>query len=177
MGTMAIMQEKQQKNVFEIEWTFLRSFCHSGCTVLANRAGWQVADDLMPLEAPDNSWYWVFVYLEHVVVQLLIGGKYLEAGAAREGQKKWQKGPRRIWPSRPPPPPGCPVFPPHPSPSPPSPQHHHHPPSSPPPPSPPPSGGLEGLQALPPLMQGPVGQTLGCLHTGLLASSSPKVPK
>ena len=34
------------------------------------------------------------------------------------------------------------------------------------------SGGLEGLEALPPLQQGPVGQALGCLHT-VLASSSP----
>ena len=51
---------------------------------------------------------------------------------------------------------------------------HHHPPSFPPhPPSfPPPSQGLEGLQALRPLMEGAVGQALGCLQTGL-ASSSP----
>ena len=34
---------------------FFRSSCHSGCTVLANREGWQVAGDLVPQEAPDNS--------------------------------------------------------------------------------------------------------------------------
>ena len=32
-----------------------RSYCHSVCTVLANREGWEVADDLVPQEAPDNS--------------------------------------------------------------------------------------------------------------------------
>ena len=37
--------------------------------------------------------------------------------------------------------------------------------------SPPPSGGLEGLQTLPPLLEGPVGQALGCLHSGLASSS------
>ena len=34
------------------------------------------------------------------------------------------------------------------------------------------SGGLEGLQALPPPLQGPGGQILGCLHTGLASSST-----
>ena len=52
--------------------------------------------------------------------------------------------------------------------SPPSPPRHHNTPSSPhPPSSPPTSGGLEGLQALSPLLLGPVGYALGCLHTGL----------
>ena len=32
-------------------------------------------------------------------------------------------------------------------------------------------GGFEGLQALPPLLQRPVGQVLGCLHTGQTSSS------
>ena len=35
-------------------WKFLRSSCHSGCTVLAIRAGWQVAGDLVPQEASDD---------------------------------------------------------------------------------------------------------------------------
>ena len=30
---------------------FFRSSCHSGCTVLANREGWQVAGELVPQEA------------------------------------------------------------------------------------------------------------------------------
>ena len=119
----------------------------------------------------------------HDVVSLCISTKlflnffFLEKTLKQELQK-WQLGPRGILLSCPPAPPGCPGYPPHPSSSPPSPPPHHHPPSSPPhpPPSPPTSGGLEGLQALPPLLQGPVGQALGCLHTGL-ASSSPKVPK
>ena len=34
---------------------FFRSSCHSGCTDLANREGLQVAGDLVPQEAPDNS--------------------------------------------------------------------------------------------------------------------------
>ena len=38
--------------------------------------------------APDNSWCWGFVYLYNVVVQLLLGEKNLEAGAAGE----WDKG-------------------------------------------------------------------------------------
>ena len=60
---------------------------------------------------------------------------------------------------------------------PPSPPHHYHPPSSPPhpSPSPPPSEGLEGLQAIPPLLQGPVGKALG--FQAWLASSSPQVSK
>ena len=64
---------------------------------------------------------------------------------------------------------GCPAYSPHPSSSPPSAPHPHHPPSSPPHPHPYPplSGGLEGLQALPHLLHGPVGQALGCLHTGI----------
>ena len=36
-------------------WTFLKSSCYSGYTGLANRAGWQLAGDLMPRESPDNS--------------------------------------------------------------------------------------------------------------------------
>ena len=54
-----------------------------------------------------------------------------------------------------------------------SPPYHHHPPSSPhhPPLSPPPSEGLEGLKAFQPLLQGPVGQALGCVHTYLASSS------
>ena len=50
---------------------FFRSSCHSGCTVLANREGWRVAGDLVPQEAPDNSWCWVFVYLYNVVKRTL----------------------------------------------------------------------------------------------------------
>ena len=42
--------------------------------------------------------------------------------------QKWQNRPRRIWLSCPPPTPGCPAYPPHPSSSPPSPPSHHHPP-------------------------------------------------
>ena len=71
-----------------------------------------------------------------------------------------QKGTRRISPSHPPPPPGCPAYPPHPSSSPLSPLHYHHPPSylHHPPFCPPPLGALEGLQALPPLQQRTIGQ-------------------
>ena len=36
-------------------WTFSESSCHSSYTVLANRAGWRVAGDLVPRESPDNS--------------------------------------------------------------------------------------------------------------------------
>ena len=68
------------------------------------------------------------------------------------------------------------------SPSPP-PAHHsssppHHPSPFPhyAPPFPPPSGSLEGLRAHPPHLQGPKGQALEYLHTGLV-SSSPQVPK
>ena len=92
----------------------------------------------------------------------------------------WQKDPwSRICMGRkqvgsknlcPPPPQGCCASPPHPSTSPTSPYPPPCPPSS-HPPSPPPSGGLEGLQALPPLPQGPVGQAVGCLLTGLASSS------
>ena len=87
---------------------------------------------------------------------------------ARQELKKWQKGPRENLPSFPTPPPGCPAYNPRSSSSSPSPPPHHHPPtsSSPnPPPSPPPSGCLEGLQTLPSLLKGPVGQAFGCLHT------------
>ena len=49
-------------------WTFFKRSCHSGCTVLANRPGWQVAGDLVRQEAPHDSWCWVFVYLSTVVV-------------------------------------------------------------------------------------------------------------
>ena len=89
--------------------------------------------------------------------------------------QKWQMGPRWSLLSCPPAPPGCPGYPPHHSSSPPSPPPHYHPPSSPhhPPPCHPISGGLEGLKALPPLLQGPAGQALGFLHRGL-ASSSPR---
>ena len=86
--------------------------------------------------------------------------------------QKWQQGPMGIWLSCPPPPSDCPAYPPLQSSS--SPSHHHHPPPSPPhpPPSTPTSWGLEGLQASwPPLLQGPVGQALWCLHTGLAFSS------
>ena len=38
-------------------------------------------------------------------------------------------------------------------------------------PFPPPSGSLESLQPLPLRLQGPVGQALECLHTGLISSS------
>ena len=67
------------------------------------------------------------------------------------------------------------AYPSHPSSYPQSSPPHYHPPSFPahPPPSHPTSGGLEGLHALPPPLQKPVGQALGCLHTGL-ASSSPR---
>ena len=34
---------------------FIKSFCHSGCTFLANREGWRLAGDLVPQEAPDHS--------------------------------------------------------------------------------------------------------------------------
>ena len=44
------------------------------------------------------------------------------------------------------------------------------------PPFPPPSVSLQSLRALPPRLQGPVGQALECLHTGLVFSS-PQVPK
>ena len=37
------------------QWTFLKSSCHSGYTVLANRMGWQVAGDLVSRESPDSS--------------------------------------------------------------------------------------------------------------------------
>ena len=36
-------------------WTFLRSSCHSGYTVLVNREEWRVAGDLVPQEAPNIS--------------------------------------------------------------------------------------------------------------------------
>ena len=86
--------------------------------------------------------------------------------------QKWQNRPRGIWLSCPPPTPGCPAYPPQPSSSPPTPPSHHQPPSSPPhpPPSSPTSRGLEGLQSLPPLLEGPVGQPLECLQTGLAFS-------
>ena len=87
--------------------------------------------------------------------------------------QQWQKGPRGIWLSFPPSPPSYHAYPYHLSSSPSSPPHHHHPPSFPlHSPSSSTSGCFEGLQALPPLLQGPVGQALGCLRTGL-ASSPP----
>ena len=91
-------------------------------------------------------------------------------------KKELQRGSRGIQPPCPAPPPSCPAYPPHPSSSPPSPPPPpHHPPTSPfnTSPSPSPSECLEGLQALPPLLQGPVGQALG-YHT-CLGSSSPQV--
>ena len=118
-----------------------------------------------------------FVHLYSVVVQILLEGKNLEEGAAGEGDSgKINQGElyydgllhhqaiQHIF-----------LMPPFPLhllllviilflPLPPH-----------PPPSPPPSGGLEGLQALPPDLQGPVGQAQGCVHTGL-ASSSIRVP-
>ena len=36
-------------------WNFFRSSYHIGFTVLAKRAGWQAAGDVVPQEAPDNS--------------------------------------------------------------------------------------------------------------------------
>ena len=62
--------------------------------------------------------------------------------------------------------PGFPAYPTHPSSSLASPHHHHHPPYS--PPSPIPSGDLEGLQALLPLLQGPVGTWISAYRPGLL---------
>jgi hypothetical protein len=70
---------------------FFRSSCHRGCKVLANREEWQVADELVPQEAPDPSLCWICVYLDNVVVQLLLGEKELEEGAAGEGDM-WQNG-------------------------------------------------------------------------------------
>ena len=37
----------------------LKSSCHSGCTVLANREGWRVAGDLVHQEAPEIHDYWL----------------------------------------------------------------------------------------------------------------------
>jgi hypothetical protein len=45
---------RDHQNVL-IDTVFFRSSCHSGCTVLANREGWQVAGELVPQEAPDHS--------------------------------------------------------------------------------------------------------------------------
>ena len=42
------------------------------------------------------------------------------------------------------------------------------------PPSPPPLGCLEGIQALLPLLQGPTGQSLGCLLSGIASFSLPQ---
>ena len=36
-------------------WNFFRSSYQIGFTVLAKRAGWQAAGDVVPQEAPDNS--------------------------------------------------------------------------------------------------------------------------
>ena len=136
----------------------------------SGRAVCQVAGDLVPSESPDvrslciyTMWLFIFFLLERTLKQEL---------------HKCQLGPRGIRISCPPAPKDCPGCPPHPSSSPPSPPPSYHPPSSPPYSSlsPPISGGSEGLQALPPLLQGPVGQARGCLHTGH-ASSSPQVAK
>ena len=72
-------------------------FCHSGYTVLANRAGWQVAGDLLSRESLDNS-CWDFVYIYDAAVLLCLAKDNLEAGA-----EKWQKGPRGILTSSSPP--------------------------------------------------------------------------
>ena len=108
-------------------------------------------------------WWFNFFLLERTLKQEL---------------QKWPKEPRGILPPCPPPPPGCHTYPPHPFSSPTSPPPHHHPSSPPPhpPPSPTTSGGLNGLQTLPPFLQGPVGQALECMHIGL-ASFFPQVPK
>ena len=123
-------------NVFEgglVPWTItmcldrldcLGSSCHSGYTVLANRAGWRVAGDLVPWESTDN----------YDVRSILLGKKTL-----KHELQKWQLGPREILLSCPPAPPGCPGYPSHPSSCPPSLPHHHHPPSFPPHPPPTPS--------------------------------------
>ena len=115
-------------------------------------------------EEPPNSWWYVFECLSIVVVYFLLVDK---AGATGKGDK-WLKGPRAIWQSCPPPPPGCPAYPPHPSSFPPSPPHDHHPPSFPcQRPTSPPSGVLEVLQALPPILQGPIGQRAQMLCSSL----------
>ena len=112
----------------------------------ANRPEWQAASDLVSHEEPDNSWCWDFAY--HYIIcsfsYLLVERTWKQK---LQGEATSGKILRRISPPCPPPPPGCPVYPPHPSSSPPSPLPNHHPPSSPPhpPPSPPTSGGLEGL--------------------------------
>ena len=99
-----------------------------------------------------------------------------------EVHKEVVRGPRERWPSCPLPPPGCPTYPPHPFSSISSSSSPHHSPPFPhypstfphyTPPFPPPSGSLEGVQALPPRLQGPVGKALECLHTGLVSSSPP----
>ena len=138
---------------------------------------------LMPHEALDIYWFCVFVYIYSVIVLLLLGVKNLKAGAAGEGYN-WQKGTRGIWQSCNAPSPGLPplylgqchiilipplpldllliimiflllfiilillLF----------------------------YGGLESLQALPPLLQTLVGHALGFLYT-YLASFSPQVKK
>ena len=136
---------------------------HSAVVALFWQTGqgceWQIIHDVGPL-CISTMWLNNFFFVERTLKQEL---------------KKWQKGPMGIGPSCPSLISGCPTYPLHPSSSPPSPTHHHHPlTSSPNPPlSPPSSECLEGLQVLPPLLQGPVGQTLGCLHTGL-GSSSPR---
>ena len=45
----------------------LNFFCHIGYTVLANRAGWQVAGDLLHQESLDNS-CWDFAYIYDAAV-------------------------------------------------------------------------------------------------------------
>ena len=105
-------------------WTFLKSSYHSGYTVLANRAGWQVAGDQVPWESPDSSWCWVCVYL-YYMVELLLAGKnffflnfFLLERTLKQEMQKWQLGPRGIWQSCLPEPPSCPGYPQHPSSSP-----------------------------------------------------------
>ena len=116
-------------------------------------------------------------WLIHDVVTLCISTMWLfnffmSQITLKQELQKWQKGPRGIRPLCPPPPSDYPAYPLHPSSFPPSPPHYHHSPTSPPnlPPSTPPSEFLEGLQALPTFLHGPVGQALGCLHTGLGSS-------
>ena len=64
-------------------WNFFKSSCHTDYTLLANKAGWQVAGDLVQQESLDKSRWWVFVYIYDVVISLLLAGKNLEAGTIK----------------------------------------------------------------------------------------------
>ena len=154
------------------EWNFLKSTCHSGYTVLAKRAVRKVAGDLVPWECPDN-----LLCGSLCISMMWLLNLFLLERTVKQELNKLQNGTRGIWPSCPPRTPCFAPYPHHPSSSPASPPCHHHPPSSPghPPPSPPISGVLEALHPLPPLLQGHVGQALGCLHTGLASSLIRKV--